>query len=45
MGRDWRELTWWEYQALLHQWNAAHDPESGKPDVDVARLRRLMTCH
>lgn len=44
MGVDWRDLTWWEYQARLYAWNAAHTPEQA-PEPDVKRLRRLMELH
>lgn len=38
MGCDWRELTWWEYTARAHHWNAEGD---GPPPVSD-NLRKLM---
>jgi hypothetical protein len=48
MNVDWRELTWWEYQARLWTWNDRHPAGDGKqpasePDYD--RLRKAMAVH
>ncbi|GAA4827506.1 hypothetical protein GCM10023232_27280 [Sphingosinicella ginsenosidimutans] len=46
MGLDWREATWWEYQAALSGWNEAHHtdkPQDGEPDT--ARLARALRAH
>lgn len=45
MGVDWRDLTWWEYQARLYAWNEAHSPDKPAHEPDAARLRRLMELH
>ncbi|GLI99117.1 hypothetical protein [Sphingobium sp. BS19] len=44
MGTDWRTLTWWEYGALLWNWNVIHGGEP-KAEPDVARLRNFMKAH
>ncbi len=42
MTVDWRDLTLWQYQAMLSEWN---DRESGdgptKPPLDPERAQRL----
>ena len=46
MNADWRELTWWEYQARLFTWNDRHpDGDDGKPEPDYDRLRKAMAVH
>jgi hypothetical protein len=42
-----KELTWWEYQALLWNWNDRHTPDEDReaeaPDADfVARHMALI---
>lgn len=39
MGRDWREMTWWEYQVLRFGWNRVHSGE--RPEPDIARLKAI----
>ncbi len=36
MGRDWRTVTYWEWQALLWNWNDRHNPDGNKPQVQMA---------
>jgi hypothetical protein len=43
MNVDWRQLTWWEYQALLCTWNDRHDVSTPAPDYDL--LRKAMAVH
>ena len=39
-GADWRELTWWEYQARLYWWNEAHSTD--RAPADPVRLNKLL---
>lgn len=37
---DARELTYWEYTAMLEVWNARHNPEQNDlPDPDFVRAQ------
>jgi hypothetical protein len=48
MSVDYRTLTLWQYQAMLHEWNERHSQEGGKspPDPEkMARLKRAMDAH
>lgn len=45
-----KRLTWWEYQALLWNWNDRHDPEGENepaeaPDADFIRRRQERIVH
>jgi hypothetical protein len=43
MGADWRELTWWQYTAMLTVWNDRHDMGDGKkPPPDLSDLSRRL---
>jgi len=39
MGIDWRDQTWWSYQAALYHWNAIHSGEEPEPDFE--RLKAI----
>lgn len=45
MGVDWRDLTLWQYQALLSEWNDRHsdEPKAREPG-DMTPLRRAMAA-
>ncbi len=45
MSVDWRDLTWWQYTAMLSVWNDRHDKDAGKGIADPERLRRFMAAH
>jgi hypothetical protein len=49
MHVDWRELTLWQYQAMLWQWNDRHSPEDkGRAPITkerADRLKRAMAAH
>jgi len=45
MGVDWRELTWWQYAAMLTVWNDRHDAEQPKTPVDFTELQWNMAAH
>jgi hypothetical protein len=41
-------MSLWTYQALLHNWNAAHGGEDGAKPLDpekADRLKRAMAAH
>jgi len=42
-------MTLWEYQALLWNWNRAHDPDTNRaptePTTDIGRLSRFHRAH
>lgn len=40
MGIDWREQTWWSYQAALWNWNEVHGGGTSEPDIP--NLKRLI---
>lgn len=45
MGVDWRKLTWWEYQALLWNWNDRHSGEPKPRELgDMSPLRKAMAA-
>lgn len=44
---DARELTYWEYTAMLTEWNARHDPDGSgdpvePPSEDFVRRRQQL---
>lgn len=42
MGVDWRDLTFWQYQVMLSEWNDRHNEGGGgKPPASAERLARL----
>jgi hypothetical protein len=44
MGADWRELTWWEYTAMLAIWNERHEASVGKrPPSDLRKNMAAAT--
>lgn len=49
MSEDWRDLTLWQYQAMLSEWNDRHSTDTdSKPPVDpekANRLKRFMAAH
>jgi hypothetical protein len=44
MGADWRDLTWWQYTAMLTVWNERHAEPGEKPPVDFTELKRNMAA-
>jgi hypothetical protein len=42
MGVDWRDQTWWSYQALMFDWNERHSEGGGAPDL--SKLKRAMAA-
>lgn len=42
MSVDWRDQTWWSYQALLFDWNERH--AEGGPTADLSKLKRAMSA-
>jgi hypothetical protein len=44
MGRDWRAMTWLEYQITLAGWNANQSGEQPE-GRDFSRLKRAMEAH
>lgn len=44
MGVDWRDLTWWQYTAMLTVWNERHEPSDSKAPVDFTELKRNMAA-
>lgn len=36
VGLDWRDTTYYEWQAIVWNWNDRHNPDGGKPSVPVA---------
>lgn len=49
MSVDWRDLTLWQYQAMLSEWSDRHSPEEqGRAPLDperADRLKRAMKAH
>lgn len=39
---DTRALSLWEYEALLHNWNKAHDTDGGVEAPDPEKTQRLI---
>jgi hypothetical protein len=45
MSVDWRDLTWWQYNAMLTVWNERHEQTDGKrPPSDLTELRKNMAA-
>lgn len=40
-----RDLSYWEYTALLTVWNERHSPNGADRPSDLPRLRRFMEAH
>lgn len=45
MGVEPARLTLRQYQAILGEWNARHDPEGNSGPKDFTRLKRAMDAH
>lgn len=36
------KLSFWEYGALMHGWNKAHDPDGDLPKIDVEDMEKRI---